>query len=144
MSDKNNFPEDPNYEAPLAIASLVGSLMQLKLVAEGNRSKEPFAPQHVFLPVAEKQKQPLIKILKSLISGLIAMTEMPTEVVDDLKKECGETAVQRLADRGDIDTSDMEALIREAIDGSVDKCEEVVYNEDDLSWMDKHPRFRKN
>ena len=72
------------------------------------------------------------------------MTEMPTEVIEDLQKECGETAVQRLADRGNIDTSEMEAMIREAVDESVDKCDEVVYDDEDLSWMDKHPRFRKN
>jgi len=145
MSDEQPFPEDSKFEAPLAISSLVGSLMQMQIVAEKNESTDFFNPQCVLLPKDKEQRETFAKLIGHLVKGLVEMTTMPPEVLDDLKKEVALTAKMRLQDRGTYDERALRDILKAAgFTGKVDESEEVEYDDEDLSWMEGHPRFRKN
>jgi excinuclease UvrABC nuclease subunit len=145
MTTETPFPEDKDFELPIATASLVGSLMQAALVSDQNESKELFNPQAIMLPKDKEQREQFSALITHIVDSIVEMTSMPETIVKDLEEEVTKTARLRLQHRGTFDKKAMIDLLKSAgFDKSVDKDGEVCDNDEDLSWMDNHPRFRKN
>ena len=133
-----------NGDLQAALASILGVFVYADHYLDTDLT-EPMQPPALFAPGSKENREKFQELVRALVGHLVEWSGIPeqisslmqarvdSEVFRDAAAKEGQTPFEFL----------MEQIKRQSVDKEAE-TEDTVEDETDLSWMDEHPRFKKN
>jgi hypothetical protein len=127
-----------NGDLQAALASILGVFVYADHYLDTDLT-EPMQPPALFAPGSKENREKFQELVRALVGHLVEQisslmqARVDSEVFRDAAAKEGQTPFEFL----------MEQIKRQSVDKEAE-TEDTVEDETDLSWMDEHPRFKKN
>ena len=142
--------DDPESvkDMQVAVASLIAGILYLEKYLEAGGTENIEIPM-VHNPEVEGNRERLQDLARHLSGSLLEWCHMPEEIRSNITTMIdGRVMAQLLIDKANKQgKKPLDFLLEESKNNEGCKDDGELYNdkdEEDLKWMDEHPRFRKN
>ena len=137
-----------NGDLQAALASILGVFVYADHYLDTDLT-EPMQPPALFAPGSKENREKFQELVRALVGHLVEWSGIPQEILEQISslmqaRVDSEVFRDAAAKEGQTPFEFlMEQIKRQSVDKEAE-TEDTVEDETDLSWMDEHPRFKKN